>query len=89
MHTYKDNINRGVGVIDRPLGDLSPYPNPSNLKKVPSAQQQVSNLSVHLSSFQPSHRPPELYYGSKGGEAHGPLQRHQSPPIPGRLAYQG
>ena len=32
--------------------------------------------------------PPGLYHDRKGGEAHGPLQRAQTPPIPGRLADQ-
>ena len=32
--------------------------------------------------------PPGLYHDHKGGEAHGPLPRAQTPPIPGRLADQ-
>ena len=42
------------------------------------------NLSVHLSSFQPSHGPSYFYHDSKRSEAHGPFQR--SPSIPGRMA---
>ena len=49
-----------MGFIIRLLGCLSPYLNPSNINDVPSVQPQVSNLSVHLSSFQPSHGPSDL-----------------------------
>ena len=72
----------GVGFVNRPLVRLSPFPNPSNLKEVPSVQPQISNLSIHLSSFQPSHSPSDLYNNSKGGKADGPLQKDQSSPIP-------
>ena len=68
--------SRDVGFINTPLRHLSPYPNPPNLKKVPLAPPQVSNLSVHLSAFPPSHGPSDVYTDSKGGEAYGPLQKN-------------
>ena len=49
---------RGLGVFNRPIGCLSPYPHPPNLKEVLSVQPHVSNVSVHLSSFWFSHPPP-------------------------------
>ena len=78
-----------MGFINRPVGRLSPYPNSSSLKEVSSVQPQVSTLSVHLSSLRPTHGPPNFYNDCKGGETHGPLQRHQNSPILGQLAHQG
>ena len=49
---------------------------------------QVSGVPVLLPTFRTGHSPPGLYHDRKGGEAHGPLQRSQTPPIPGRLAGQ-
>ena len=49
---------------------------PSGSLRVPGdwlVQPQVSNLSVHFSSFRPSHGPANLYSVSKGREAHGPF----------------
>ena len=49
---------------------------------------QVTGVPVRLPSFWTSHSPPGLYNDRKGSEAHGPLQRTQTSPIPGRLADQ-
>ena len=49
---------------------------------------QVTGFPVHLPSFQTSHSPLGLYNDCKGSEAHGPLKRNQTSPIPGRLADQ-
>ena len=45
-------------------------------------------FQFHLPTFRTGHSPPGLYHDRKGSEAHGPLQRSQAPPIPGRLAGQ-
>ena len=49
---------------------------------------QVSGVPVHLPPFRTGHSPPGLYNDRKGSQAHGPLQRTQTSPIPGRLADQ-
>ena len=41
--------------------------------------ERVENVKCVIS-------PPGLYHDRKEGEAHGPLQRSQTPPIPGQLA---
>ena len=41
-----------------------------------------------LATAPPPPPPPGLYHDCKGGEAHSPLQRTQTPPIPGRLVDQ-
>ena len=80
--------SRGMGSIDRSIGRLPSNPHPSLLKEIPKILPQVSGVPVHLPTFRTSHSPPGLYHDRKGGEAHGPLQRAQTPPIPGRLADQ-
>ena len=79
--------SRGVGIVNRSIGCLSSHCHPSSLKEIPKILTQVSGVPVHLS---PSDwpQPPGLYHDRKRGEAHGPLQRSQTPPIPGRLADQ-
>ena len=49
---------------------------------------QVLGVPVHLPLLRTGHSPPGLYLNRKRGEAHGALQRAQTPPIPGRLADQ-
>ena len=49
---------------------------------------QVSGVPVHLPSFRTGLSAPGLYNDRKGSQAHGPLQRTQTSPIPGRLADQ-
>ena len=80
--------SRGMGSVDRSIGRLSSHPYPSSLKEIPKILPQVSGVPVHLPTFRTGHSPPGLYHDHKGGEAHGPLQRSQTPPIPGRLAGQ-
>ena len=58
------------------------------LKEIPKIFPQVSGVTVHLPPFQTGHSPPGLYNDRKGSETHGPLQRTQTSPIPGRLADQ-
>ena len=77
-----------MGSVDRSIGRLSSHPHPSSLKEIPLILPQVSGVPVHLPTFRTGHSPPGLYHDRKGGEAHGPLQRSQTPPIPGRLAGQ-
>ena len=48
----------------------------------------ATGVPVHLSSFWTTHSPPGLYNDRKGSEAHGPLKRTQTSPMPGRLADQ-
>ena len=69
-------------------GRLAESLHPSSLKEIPKILPQVSGVPVHLPTFRTGHSPPGLYHDRKGGEAHGPLQRSQAPPIPGRLAGQ-
>ena len=80
--------SRGMGSVDRPIGRLPSHPHPSSLKEIPKILPQVSGVPVHLPTIQTGHSPPGLYHDRKGGETHGPLQRSQTPPIPGRLADQ-
>ena len=47
-----------------------------------------TGVPVHLRTIRTSHSPPGLYNDRKESEAHGPLQRTQTSPIPGRLADQ-
>ena len=69
--------------------DLSDsHPHPPKLKEIPKVLPQVAGVPVHLPPFRTSHSPPGLYNDCKGSEANGPLQRTQTPPIPGRLADQ-
>ena len=79
--------SRGMG-IDRPIGCLPSHPHPPKLKEILKVLPQVTGVSVHLPSFRTSHSPPGLYNDCKGSEAHGPVQRTQASPIPGRLADQ-
>ena len=80
--------SRGMGSVDRSVGPLPSHPHPSSLKEIPKILPQVSGVPVHLPNFRTGHSPPGLYHDRKGGEAHGTLQRAQTPPIPGRLADQ-
>ena len=80
--------SRGMGSVDRSIGRLPSHPHPSSLKEIPKILPQVSGVPVHLPTFRTGHSPPGLYHDRKGGEAHGLLQRAQTPPIPGRLADQ-
>ena len=75
--------SRGIGCVDRSIGHLPSHPHPSSLKEIPKILPQVSGVPVHLPTFRTGHSPPGLYHDRKGGEAHGPLQRSQTPPIPG------
>ena len=77
--------SRGMGSVDRSIGRLPSHPHPSSLKEIPKVLPQVT---VHLPSFRTSHSPPGLYNDRKGSEAHGPLQRTQTSPIPGQLVDQ-
>ena len=74
--------SRGMGIVDRSIGRLPSHPHPSSLKEIPKILPQVSGVPVHLPAFRTGHSPPGLYYDRRGGEAHGPLQRTQTPPIP-------
>ena len=76
--------SRGMGIVDRPIRCLPSYPHPPKLKEIP----QDAGVPVHLPLFRTSYSPPGLYNDCKGSEAHGPLQRIQTSPIPGRLADQ-
>ena len=80
--------SRGMGIVDRPIGCLPSHPHPPKLKEIPKVLPQVTGVTVHLPSVRTSHSPPGLYNDRKGSEAHGPLQRTQTSPIPGRLADQ-
>ena len=80
--------SRGMGSVDRSVGCLPSHPHPSSLKEIPKILPQVSGVPVHLPTFRTGHSPPGLYHDRKGGEAHGPLPRAQTPPIPGRLTDQ-
>ena len=77
-----------MGIVDRPIRRLPSHPYPPKLKEIPKVLPQVTGVPVHLPSIQTSHSPPGLYNDHKGSEAHGPLQRTQTSPIPGRLADQ-
>ena len=80
--------SRGMGIVDRPIGRLPSHPHPPKLKEILKVLPQVTGVPVHLPSFRTSHSPPGLYNDRKGSEAHDPLQRTQTSPIPGRLADQ-
>ena len=80
--------SRGMGIVCRSIGRLPSHPHPSSLKEIPKILPQVSGVPVHLPPLRTGHSPPGLYHDCKRGEAHGPLQRSQTPPIPGRLADQ-
>ena len=75
-----------MGIVDRSIGRLPSHPHPSSLKEIPKILPQVSGVTVHLPTFRTGQSPPGLYHDRKGGEAHGPQQRSQTPPIPERLA---
>ena len=80
--------SRGMGIVDRPIGRLPSHPHPPKLKEISKVLPQVTGVPVHLPSFRTSHSPPGLHNDRKGSEAHDPLQRTQTSPIPGRLADQ-
>ena len=80
--------SRGRGSVDRPIGHLPSHPHPPKLMEVSQILPQVLRVPVHLPSFQTGHIAPGLYNDRKGSQAHGPLQRTQNSPIPGRLADQ-
>ena len=75
-------------IVNRPIGRLPSHPHPPKLKEVSQILPQVSGVPVHLPSFRTGHSAPGLYNDRKGSQAHGPLQRTQTSPIPGRLADQ-
>ena len=75
-----------MGIVDRSIGRLPSHPHPSPLKEIPKILPQVSGVPVLLPTFQTVHSPSGLYHDCKGSEAHDPLQRSQTPPIPGQLA---
>ena len=50
--------------------------------------ESVTTLPPWPLSIRTSHSPPGLYNDRKGSEGHGPLQRTQTSPIPGRLVDQ-
>ena len=77
-----------MGIVDRPIGRLPSRPHPPKLKEIPKVLPQVTGVPVHLPSLRTSHSTPGFYNDHKGSEAHGPLQRTQTSPIPGRLADQ-
>ena len=79
---------QGNDSVDRPIGHLPSHPHPPNLKEVSQILPQVSGVPVHFPSFRTGHSAPGLYNDRKGSQAHGPLQRTQTSPIPGRLADQ-
>ena len=74
--------SRGMGIVE---GRLPSHPHPPKLKEIPKVLPQVTGVPVHLPSFRTSHSPPGLYSDRKGSEAHGPLQRTQTSPIPRRI----
>ena len=74
--------------VDRPIGRLPSHPHPPKLKEVSQILPQVSGVPVHLPFFRTGHSAPGLYNDHKGSQGHGPLQRTQTSPIPGRLADQ-
>ena len=78
--------SRGMGIVDRSFGRLPSHPHPSPLKEISKILSQVLGVPVLLPTFRTVHSPPGLYHDRKEGEAHGPLQRSQTPPIPGQLA---
>ena len=80
--------SKGMGIVDRSIGRLPSHPHPSKLKEISKILPQVTGVPVHLPPFQAGHSPPGLYNDRKGSQAHGPLQRTQTSPIPGRLADQ-
>ena len=80
--------SRGMGSVDRPIGCLPSHPHPPKLMEVSQILPQVLGVPVHLPSFQTGHSAPGLYNDRKGSEAHCPLQRTQTSPIPGLLADQ-
>ena len=75
--------SRGMGIVDRPIGRLPSHPHPPKLKEIPKVLPQVTGVPDHLPSVRTSHSPPGVYNDRKGSEAHGPLQRTQTSPIPG------
>ena len=75
--------SRAIGIVDRPIGCLPSHPHTPELKEIPKVLPQVTGVPVHLPSVRTSHIPPGLYNDRKGSEAHGPLQRTQTSPIPG------
>ena len=77
-----------MGIVNSPIGRLHSHPHPPKLKDIPKVLPQVTGVPVHLPSFRTSHSPPGLCDDCKGSEGNGPLQRTQTSPIPGRLAYQ-
>ena len=83
--------SRGMVSVDRPIGHLPSHPHPPKVKEVSQILPHVSGVPVHLPSIRTGHSAPGLYNGKglyKGSQAHGPLQRTQTSPIPGRLADQ-
>ena len=64
------------------------FTSPSTQTQGNKVLPQVRGVPVHLPSVRTSHSPPGLYNDRKESEAHGPLQRTQTSPIPGRLADQ-
>ena len=77
-----------MGIVDRSVGRLPSHPHPSPLKKIPKILPQVPGVPIHFHAIRTGHSPPGLYHDCKGVEAHGPLKRTQTPPIPGRLPDQ-
>ena len=77
-----------MGIVDRPIGCLPSHPHPPKLKEIPQVLPQVTGVQVHLPSFRTGHSPPGLHNDCQRSEVHGPLQRTQTSPIPGRLADQ-
>ena len=43
--------SRGMGVIDRPIGQLPSHPQPPKLKEIPKVLTQVTGVPVHLPSL--------------------------------------
>ena len=81
-----------MGVVDRLIRRLPPYPHPPKLKEVPTVLPQVTGVPVHLSfqfTFRTGHSPTGLYNTCKGSEADGPHKDNQASPVPGRMADQG
>ena len=72
-----------MGIVDRPIGRLPSYSHPFKLKEISKISPQVSGVPVHLPPFQTCLSPPGHYNDRKGSEAHGPLQRTPTSPIPG------
>ena len=75
-------------MVNRPIGRLPSHPHSPKPKEVSQILPQVSGVPVHLPSFRTGQRPAGLYNDRKGSQAHGPLQKTQTLPIPGRLADQ-